>query len=278
MSRMPGKRILVGVLMSLSASPIVTAQEMQPENKNLVNWYYAAALGTGFYKIGDQRAFVLRLPLAREMRPVEGDRWGWRLTFPTTVGFHDYDYADITSASLPNELTTVSVAPGAEFLLPVRSYWMLKPYGNLGYRRDLTGDDGAWLYAVGLRSVVDLPHKPTRFSFGSSVVVAGYSPDGREASQSLVGLAAGFDIQHPVGQRGFALGGFLVYKFYLDELEFLQPTEEAFEIEDEYEIAFTVGLPKPVSLWLFSFDRIGLAYRDGGSDLTVVRIVFGFPF
>jgi hypothetical protein len=53
------------------------AQQAQTINgeATLINWWYSATFGTGFYKVGPIVATVVRLPFSYQLRPMEGATW-----------------------------------------------------------------------------------------------------------------------------------------------------------------------------------------------------------
>ncbi len=124
--------LLTGLLAAASAQ----AQQAQPrfvqEQKELVNWYYAATFGTGVYTTGDRTVAVLQLPLSFTLRESEEDRWGLRIKLPVSVGFYDYRFDDILNEGLPQGLNTMSFVPGLELEKQITARWRLKPYVSAG--------------------------------------------------------------------------------------------------------------------------------------------------
>src|SRR5690606_4679943 len=79
--------------------------------QDLLNWYYAATFGTGFYTSGDRTVTVLQMPFSHSLRaPGEGTS-GLRLKLPVTLGVYDYDFDSVLAGDLPGSLSTLSFLP-----------------------------------------------------------------------------------------------------------------------------------------------------------------------
>jgi len=80
-------RRFLAVTCALVASPAF-AQQVQPpvtEEATLINWWYSATFGTGFYKIGPAVATVVRLPFSYRVQSMEDGHIGVNLLAPVTV-------------------------------------------------------------------------------------------------------------------------------------------------------------------------------------------------
>ena len=72
------------------------------------------------------------------------------------------------------------------------------------------------------------------------------------------------------------LYGHLAYTDFLDEIEFNNNVEEFDSVASVWQVGFAIGRREnPVRLWLFSFDRLGLAFKySAQSELRGVRFIF----
>src|SRR5262245_36238889 len=70
------------------------------EEATLINWWYSATFGTGFYKIGPAVATVIRLPFSYRMQDMEGGRVGLNLLAPVTVAAYHLNLHELNEFNL----------------------------------------------------------------------------------------------------------------------------------------------------------------------------------
>ncbi len=77
---MAERRLQLILLMLVITTHTVEAQQVTPADAGaLVHYAYAPLLGTGWYRIGDQSAFVFSIPAAYELREPTAEKIGIRL-------------------------------------------------------------------------------------------------------------------------------------------------------------------------------------------------------
>jgi hypothetical protein len=258
------------------ATPLAAAAD---DERSVVNYSYAVVFGTGVYKVGDQKALVLRAPLSRTLRDASPERPGMRLLLPVLAGF--YDYEEITQGSAPGDAATLSFVPGLELEYLVNDRWRLRPYGQIGLGRDLENRENAIIYSAGVSSLYKFPKTDSRqFALGGMLGFTGFNPDDDDG-QSIGILGAGVDIIHPYRIRIFnretRLANYLVYYLYLDNPNFEQGDEQSKSVRGELEWGLALDFRKARQLMGIEIDRIGLGFRYGG-DIKGVRVVTRFPF
>jgi len=108
------------ILGFLSLPPVHAQEEDLPFNFDTINWAYAAAFGTGVYRVRDDvDVFVL------SMQPSWTKELSWKryfgdrpmlleLRFPITFGVHNYNIGGIVEEFLDFKIRQVSFAPGAK--------------------------------------------------------------------------------------------------------------------------------------------------------------------
>lgn len=271
---------LVAVILSSSAGTLAHAQERVVEDEqNLFDWYYAAAFGTGVYRVGDRSITVFRIPFSYQMRSLDVHHWGLRLLLPVSVGLYEFDFDTILDLDLSEDVGILSFFPGVEFELPVRSNWVLKPFAHLGYTKEFSENQKALIYAAGLRSLATFKFRKFTLSLGNAAYYAGNTRD-KTVDMGFGVFEAGVDIRHPLNMtlrgRQMNLSGYVIYWRYTD-LEFIRVTEAPTETTQQLEVGLTLGTETPVSFLGFKFDRVGLGYRFG-DDFSAIRLVASFPY
>jgi len=261
------------------AFPQAVAQQRAARPDQLFNWYYAAAYGTGAYKIGEESVGVLRAPFAYRYREATEDQWGIRFTIPVSAALAEFDLTDF-QLGRPT-VAGLSVLPGVELEIPLARDWMLKPFANAGVGWEFQRDGSALIFSLGS----SLLHKRTLdngwlAALGGKLTFAGYSAGGEQSR--LAALSGGGDIAFPLdmeiaGQQAL-LGVQLIGTVYFNRLEFLLPGSPEKQVLAEAELALSLGVRKPIELLGVSIDRVGLGYRRGSDGLRGIRLVGSFPF
>lgn len=259
--------------------PRAVAQERATRADQLFNWYYAAAYGTGVYKVGDETVGVLRAPFGYRLREASDSEWGVRLTLPVTAALAEFDLTDF-QLGRPS-VAGLSVLPGLELEVPLAPGWVLKPFANAGGGWEFQRDSSALLYSTGASLLHRRPlENGLLAALGAKLTLAGYDA-GRESSR-LAALSGGVDLARPVDMtiagRPAIVGVQLIATTYFNRLEFLLPGSAEKEVLAEAELAVTIGVRKPVEFLGAAFDRVGLGFRKGSDGLKGLRLVASFPF
>lgn len=259
---------------------ICGAQETSSD-AGLFNWYYAAIFGTGVYRSGDHTVTVFNLPFSHTVHEATPQQSGIRLTLPVTLGIHDFQALDVPDSE---QLGTVSIMPGAEFPMLMSDNWTLTPYVNLGIGLTLNAgdDDGdAMIYAAGVKSRWHLPLGDSEFMLGNTLDYVGYEPE-EGAAQTTTRLVIGFNLFTPITELENELadefGLHLIYYYYFKGAKITQPLSGGIDaLHNEVEFALTLGKHKGWNLFGLRLDQIGIGLR-GGSNLSAIRLITGFPY
>jgi hypothetical protein len=261
---------------------LALAQSRQATSENqLIDWYYAAVFGTGVYKSGDRTVSVLQIPFSHSLQAREDEQYGIKLTLPVSFGFYDFRFNELLDGDTPHSVSTASVFPGIEFDIPVTSNWTVKPYTNVGYAWELAGPNWAWIYDLGVKSLVGLPiGHDSQISLGNQLTLSGYKPS-TGAYQPLGVFVAGLNLEIPTQlqfyDQNVRIGYHLIYYYYFSRLKYAISENINNKISEQGEFAISLSTPKPVDFKLFDLDRIGLAFRAGGG-VQAVRLFFNLPY
>lgn len=251
----------------------VHAQEQEePDDFNTINWAYAAAFGTGVYRVrGDVEVFVLHVQ-PKWNKEIKWERYfGERpmlleLRFPITFGVHNYDFENIVGDFLEFRFKQISFAPGAVVEFPMSRRWSLRAYGHLGWGTDTSDkDDSSWLYWGGIKSRLLFPFLGLDFGLLNGLIVYGYTPK-QGASQDFSELLTGLECDIPLGKLQWQgeplfLKTHIINRWYLDDLNFIYNFENPPELSWQWEIGISLAKKSNIKLWFLSFERIGVAYR-----------------
>jgi len=246
------------------------------DNAALFNWYYAAAFGSGVYRVGEVNTFLIRAPLAYRLREANAEQWGLRLVAPITVGVADIEPNN--RDGIPDTLTALSASVGAELEIFMNERWMIKPLATLGGGQEFASSKRAAVGVIGARSLYRLPLEPITLDFGSSLLVARARSE--EMKEDLGELALGLDWLTPVqvdAGRPAALGLTAIQYWYFRRLKFLLPTSEEVAVRAESELSVSLRFQTPLALLGSEMDRISLGVRVG-KGLVGISLTTSFPF
>ena len=286
-------RLFAAILM-LGLSVQVSIGRAEEQSKTIhpeeqIHWALASFFGTGLYRVDDNRStFILHLPSTRQIKTpewlgLESHNVKMNLRLPVSLGFHQFD--DIPDLLEFDNYASIAFVPGLDIEIPVTRRWMLKPLAQFGVGYEAQSDEAVMVWYGGIRSRFYLKQTETRsIALLGSVAFAGSKPE-YEARSRYAALMMGVEGGHRLPQMGsiskpFNLYWHATYTNLLDEIDFHISPNRFSSIDDQWE--FGVGLGKagkPTSWWMFTFDRLGLAYqRSTDGDFQAVKISVTSPF
>lgn len=267
---------LAASLALVSALPPATGAETE----NLYHWAYAAGFGTGAYRIGNERVFIFRIDPRVHLGTLGDTAVELNLRLPFTVGVNSLDINDIISEDISDQLQTVTFVPGLELLIPITPRWLLKPYVQYGWGTDLGGDNSSWIYYSGMLSRYQFRATTWEIAMINGIQWFGHNPY-NGASDSFSRLINGFEFGYPLGvaydSNPLLLRPHVVHYWYFDRLDLYSIETAPTELKQEIEFGMALGTEKPVAVWFFELDRVGIAYRTG-SDLDGIRLFISSLF
>jgi len=276
------------LLLLLAARRAAADEALTLSEQQEFNYAFATQVGSGIYAISGRTLQVYRLPLSYAFRDSGEGRAGWRLTFPMTFGFYDFDRQDVLDSGLRDSVATVSVVPGVEFPVPVRAHWLLKPFAEAGYVWDRDGGADAAIYSGGLRSRFDFQGGGFDMVLGNGLNYALVDPAGSAGRDAMVAVEAAFTASHLFGRQGQGPGPsqghglsqadfepYFVGRVYFGGEDHPLPSDGANTLV-QYEAGITFGSRGPMKLWKIPLPRVGVGYVFG-HDLAALRVVFGAP-
>jgi hypothetical protein len=264
-----------------AAAPAGAQTRQAVSSEQLIDWYFGAVFGTGVYRSGDRTVSVLQIPFSHELRPMTPERFGVKINVPVSFGFYDYRFDELVNGDTPHSVSTGSVFPGVELAVQATDNWILRPYANVGRGWEFSGSEAAWIYAVGVKSLVGLPiGGNSRISLGNQLTLSGYRPDG-EPNRPLGLFVTGINLEIPTRLTLYGqatrVGCHLIYYYYFKRLTYPHFDDLDNKVAEQAEIAVSLSTPQPVSFKLFDLDRVGLAFQVGGG-IQAVRLFFNLPY
>src|SRR5262252_7426090 len=168
-------RRLLAAAFALAATSGLAQQQPVTEEATLINWWYSATFGTGFYKIGPAVATVIRMPFSYRGQSMEPGSIGINLLAPVTVAAYHLNLHELNTFNLHEDVAAASVLPGAEVEIPMSERWRLKPFAQAGMGTQHTDPKlVAYMYTGGVRSLYRFPGEEYRVSLGPALFAAGF--------------------------------------------------------------------------------------------------------
>jgi hypothetical protein len=278
------RRVLAAAF-AASAATCAQAQQAQPavtEEATLINWWYSATFGTGFYKIGPAVATVVRFPISYRLRSMEGDTWGVNLLLPVTVAAYHLNLRELNELNLHQDVAAASVLPGAEVEIPMTQRWRLKPFAQAGMGTEFTDPPlYATMYTGGVKSLYRFPGNGYKLSLGNALFVAGYRIRDGSERQGIGVFQIGLNAETPwsmVLWNGPAyFNTHLIATSYRSKLAFANPEPGKLAVYREYQLGFSFRTARPVSFLGFGADTLGLGFRFA-DKVRGLSLYTEFPF
>jgi hypothetical protein len=262
----------------------------QEVSSSSVHWAYSSYFGTGWYQVsGDRDVYVLRMTPRWNLQEAnyaeDGARTiGIEFRFPITAGLDTFNLEDIPGTVDLDNLASLSVTPGIDVTIPLNERWWLRPFAAVGWGTVLNGSESAWTYWAGLNSRYSFQHGKLNWALINSVTYVGNTPN-RGPSDDFWPLMAGLEFDYPLGDyqldnEQLFLSWHGMYTSFEDDLDQLLQDGSIKPITDQWEFGLSFHKKdKPIKIWWFKFDRLGLAYRFSSSgDLKGISFVLRSVF
>lgn len=266
-------------LLFIGFSYPVKANEIEP-----VHYAYANYLGSGIYRTTGQNASLISMPFSYELG--KKDKTSYELRLPVSVGFFDFELADLPEFELPDEVGTVTFTPGLAFNYQYSADWSFESYVDLGYAYNLTTDRGVNVHSFGVSAFYDFNVNNYDSIWASRLYYAAYNGNGYRAQDSYAALQIGIDTGLPVQYQIFGYKYqprlFATAFWYFSEVNFTLPLtrsmseENNITLTNSVEVGMTMKFSKLIGYNWAGFDRLGLSYRYS-ENFSAVRLLFSFP-
>ena len=274
------KIIIINLLILFSFIVMsVKAEDIEP-----VHYAYANYLGSGIYQTTGQNASLISMPFSYELGHEGKTTYGLRL--PVSVGFFDFELADLPNLDLPDSVGTVTFTPGIAFNYQYNKDWFIESYIDLGYGRNLTTNKGVSIHSSGVSTLYHFDIKNYDAIWANRLYYARYDGNGYDAKDSYAAIQLGIDmglpLQYQVLGYSFQPRIFATAFWYFSEVDFLTPRTRSFDEEDNVtltnsvEFGFTLKFAKTIGYSWAGIERLGLSYRYS-KNFSAFRLLFSFP-
>jgi hypothetical protein len=266
-------RWVLGVSLAMACSGPLLAQEAE-EPEETINYAYSTWLGTGIYKFGERRIYVLRGNFSYSLRQPQEDQWGWELLLPATLGLNDF-------TDLDAEIATVTFSPGVEAQIPISAKWLLKPFGQIGFGKDFSGGDPSFIWGYGVKGLGNYPTETMELDLGAGITYANHSQSGSRGDDGFTKFDLGVNTRWPMGftiqDRKTFINAFFVYSEFINDIELLLPLEDNIDIERLFKFGITLEGRPSFAIWFITFRGLGFDFTFG-NNFRGVGLTTGFPF
>ncbi len=277
------RNVVSALLLSLPICGL--AQELEPPN---THWAFSAFIGTGWYRISDNRSvFVFRIPPRQVVRESSFDELGKRkigieIHYPVTLGLNNV--SDVGGIIEPDNFGTISFTPGLELEIPVTEKWYLRPFAHAGWGKETDGGSSAWIYYGGLKSRYTPGNSKLDWSLLNAIYFAGYTPQ-KGVRDNLGSAMMGVEFRQPISW-GEAWGDDLnldwhvTYTRLIDEAKFVSPVQFSQSIDDQWELGLALRRSnKPLRIWFVDFEHVGLSFKSSSNgEFRAITVNLRSPF
>ncbi len=283
------KQLLFSVKTAVLALLLVVAAAVSAQDASIqviedipVNYIYAAVLGTGFYDLNGKRIAVVRMPFSSKRfdAPPAGSQW--RVLAPVAVGYENMGEDNDIEKWIPNEVVTLSAIPGAEYFYQVSDSVLVKPFAQLGLGRDYSRHQTTSIGIAGVRVLADIHDGELwQFRLGNSLQWAGEEIQHRDHYSSFGLYEFGLDFKRhlpvKVLNRQLNLGAYLMWQHFFNQRNATYPLVKPVDIDNLYQLGFTLGLKRPYSILGFAFETVSVGFSLGENG-HAISFGTGFPF
>jgi hypothetical protein len=264
--------------MVLSPAALHAAQKSEVE---LTNFAFANYLGSGFYSSSNVDVFIIKVPFSTTLEAPAETGSGWVFNYPVTLGVTNIsdDFDGVEGVPDLDDIGTLSVIPGLEYLYPVLGNWHLAPFVDFGIARDVSNAVNIRVRGAGVKSFVTFDFESTWLIFANRLLYADQKnlESGDDSSFAVFETALEYTTptRYTIGGSTVNLGYYIVNYHYLDDLVLVDYLDDRISLQDKNEIGFTFTIPK--HSWLPDNFELGLGVQIT-RDTELYRLVIGAPF
>ena len=278
------KPLQAGLVFLASLACIFSSSAAEPEEDEIpvnLSYIYAPLLGTGFYKAGAERAFVLKISLGRVLTKENTER-RFRWLLPVTLGLRETDFKNILELDqgFPDELQSLSFMPGLAWDFQPGPNWQLTPSAQLGLAQDFSLDTTTAIYSANLRGGGRWKMGNNTLSWGNRARAAGQYNIDLEKDQGFVLLETGLDWEMAtrmhIADQPVSVSIYTQLQVYLPDIGVRGFSGEHIDEKTLVYLGITAGLDKPLRILGVPLQRLGISVAHG-ENLRGVTFNLGFP-
>jgi hypothetical protein len=275
------------ILTFMLALPGVAAGQ-EEDSGELVNFAYAAVIGTGLYQVGDRDIYIFRMPFSYTLKRKQSSDPGaknneLRWILPVTLGLYNFSPDLENGLPSPSDIGTISFLPGLEATWRRPSGWQVRSYLQLGAGADLDRDEFSAIFTGGIKGhydIVPMTGEQMGIRYGHGIQWAGYNPEtGPDDSLGIASLGLEFRWLQPwrLQDRNTNLGLMIYGNYYFDGARFINVFDPDVTIKREVTVGFSIGGDPHFRLLGLNFERLGVGFKTG-PNLRAITVFSSFPF
>ncbi|MCP4769164.1 MAG: hypothetical protein GY875_23260 [Gammaproteobacteria bacterium] len=270
----------LGLVLPAAALHAADARKIESDIE-LTNFAFANYLGTGFYSSSNVEVFIVKLPFSTTLKEATETETGWVVHYPVSLGATNIKDSLFSVEDIPglNDIGTVSVVPGLEYVYPMVSNWHLLPFVDFGIARDLSNGVDVRVRGAGVKSFATFDFDKSWLVFANRLLYADQKNLESGDESSFAVFETGLDYSLPtnmtIGGSAINVSYYFINYHYLDDLVLLDLSHARISQQDKNEVGFTFTLPK--HSWLPDNSRLGLGVQVT-RDTELYRLVIGAPF
>ena len=262
----------------LFAIAVATAVPARAQDQSLDPLLFAP-LASGSEPTTDVEGHTLalyRLPIAVNLRRMNEQQWGLRVTFPVSLSsLRVSGVSDL--GPFAKKLGIAAIIPGLELEIPLRDNMRMRPFAEVGFGHG--GGRTEALYGMGDRLMIQNDVGVAHLTYGGSGMYRNSYTSGNEYDGHGT-FEAGIDTQFPlglsVGSKAARAGGYFIARKFAG-LELVSENQEPLTLSHQYEVGASFATTPVFSVWKIRLPWIAVGYHFG-KTLSGVRIYTKFPF
>lgn len=281
--KLSGPLLLVLILGLMLPAAALRAQEVREFESEieLTNFAFANYLGSGFYSSNGIQVFIVKLPFSTTLKEATETEAGWVVKYPVSLGLTNIKDNLIGVEDIPvlDDIGTVSVVPGLEYVYPMASNWHLLPFADFGIARDFNNGVDVRVRGAGVKSFATFDFDNSWLVLANRLLYADQKnlESGHKSNFAVFETGLDYTIPTNITIDGSALNVsyYFINYTYLDDLVLLDLPNAQISLENKNEVGFTFTLPK--HSWLPDDFQLGLGVQVT-NNTELYRIVLGAPF
>ena len=268
-------------VIGLIAPVYSVALEDSPEGPAQFNYAYSVFVGTGAYRIEDNKIYIFSVPLQWDMSEpdYESGKVGYRLLMPFSVGVTNFNTLDDLSDFDLDDVQTLTVTPGIEALIPVRPNWLVKPFAQVGMGWDMKTSANSKVFGAGARAR-GWYGENQNWLIGGEVLWARNRPGKDKQTTSFTRWGLGVEYKIPTQWSPFghkvSWHARLLQYYFTNPVNFEEPDDE-FAIKNSTEAGVSFSIDPPVYIMGYGFKQGGIGVEKAG-NFRAIKLFTSFPF
>jgi len=271
------------------------AQDNEQKQKLFINYEFMNDIDFGGYNVSGLSSRAFKIPLSYtydfgKNKPYFKENKALGIKFMVDFNFGKYKFRGTIDEGMRAraEVDAISIIPGIQLRIPVRPYWLLRPFikGGFGWgnvTRESPGIDASspltYAYELGIKNNFFWDWKSFKFSYGNTLSTGGNGTFDGDQTDFFAKFKNGIESRHPLGFKIKSqipdFGGYFTYTRYIPDTD-IPIINDDFTINDQFEIGGSIGLATRVKVKYDS--KLSSKILNWPLKLLKKRLVVGYRF